>query len=111
MKGRKTLGDEEWKGGRLGRHANRRMNMSRIDSALEFLPKLYSRMMESERMPDEWRDSVLIPIVKNKDDVQSYRGKQLISDTMKLWERVVELSVVEQPERQSAQVSDRDGLE
>ena len=61
--------------------------------ALEFLTKLYNRTMESERMPEEWRDSILIPIFKNKGDVQScsnYRGIQLISHSMKLWERVVE---------------------
>ena len=61
--------------------------------ALEFLTKLYSRTMESERMPEEWRDSILIPIFKNKGDVQScsnYRGIKLISHSMKLWERVVE---------------------
>ena len=55
--------------------------------------KLYNRTMESERMPKEWRDSFLIPIFKNKGDVQrcsNYRGIKLISHTMKLWERVVE---------------------
>ena len=44
-------------------------------------------------MPEEWRDSVLIPIFMNKGDVQScsnYRGIKLISHTMKLWERIVE---------------------
>ncbi|KAK3510590.1 hypothetical protein QTP70_011796 [Hemibagrus guttatus] len=43
-------------------------------------------------MPEEWR-SVLVPIFKNKGDVQScsnYRGIKLMSHTMKLWERVVE---------------------
>ena len=61
--------------------------------ALEFLTKLYNRTMESERMPEEWRDSILIPSFKNKGDVQScsnYRGIKLISHSMKLWERVVE---------------------
>ena len=61
--------------------------------ALDFLTKLYNRTMDNERMPEEWRDSVLIPIVKNKGDVQNcsnYRGITLISHTMKLWERVVE---------------------
>ena len=61
--------------------------------ALEFLTKLYNRTMERERMPEEWKDSILIPIFKNKGDVQSYshyRGIKLISHTMKLWERVVE---------------------
>ena len=44
-------------------------------------------------MPEEWTDSVLIPIFKNKGDVQScsnYRGIKLISHTMKLWERIIE---------------------
>ena len=47
------------------------------ESALRFLTKLYNRTMESERMPEEWRDCVLIPIFKNKCDAQScnnYRG-------------------------------------
>ena len=44
-------------------------------------------------MPEEWRDSVLIPIFTNKGDVQScsnYRGIKLIGHTMKLWERIIE---------------------
>ena len=63
------------------------------ESALKFLTKLYNRTMESERMPEEWRDCVLIPIFKNKDDVEScsnHRGIKLISHTMKQWERIVE---------------------
>ena len=61
--------------------------------ALEFITILYNRTMESERMPVEWRDSILIQIFKNKDVVEScgnYRGIKLISHTMKVWERVVE---------------------
>ena len=34
--------------------------------ALEFLTKLYNRTMESERMPDEWSDSVLIPSLRTR---------------------------------------------
>ena len=63
------------------------------DIALEFLTKTVQDNDGSERMPEVWRDSVLIPIFKNKGDVQScsnYRGIQLISHTMKLCERVVE---------------------
>jgi hypothetical protein len=44
-------------------------------------------------MPDEWRQSILVPIFKNKRDVQSctnYRGIKLMSHTMKLWERIIE---------------------
>ncbi|KAK3539921.1 hypothetical protein QTP70_019566, partial [Hemibagrus guttatus] len=50
-------------------------------------------VLESERMLEEWRRSVLVPIFKNKGDVQScsnYRGIKLMSHTMKLWERIVE---------------------
>ena len=63
------------------------------EGALKFLTKLYNRTMESERMPEECKDSVLIPIFKNKCDGQScsnYRSMTLISHTMKLWERIVE---------------------
>ncbi|KAK3522562.1 hypothetical protein QTP86_023279 [Hemibagrus guttatus] len=63
------------------------------EAAVEFLTSLFNRVLESERMPEEWRRSVLVPIFKNKGDVQScsnYRGIKLMSHTMKLWERVVE---------------------
>jgi hypothetical protein len=43
-------------------------------------------------MSDEWR-STLVPIFKNKGDIQScinYRGIKLMSHTMKLWERVID---------------------
>ncbi|KAK3542474.1 hypothetical protein QTP86_027736 [Hemibagrus guttatus] len=63
------------------------------ETAVEFLASLFNRVLESERMPEEWRRSVLVPIFKNKGDVQScsnYRGIKLMSHTMKVWERVVE---------------------
>ncbi|KAK3530264.1 hypothetical protein QTP86_022412 [Hemibagrus guttatus] len=52
------------------------------EAAVEFLASLFNRVLESERMPEEWRRSVLVPIFKNKGDVQScsnYRG-------IKLWD-------------------------
>ncbi|XP_026158996.1 serine hydrolase-like protein [Mastacembelus armatus] len=39
--------------------------------AIEFLTGLLNKILESERMPEEWRRSVLVPIFKNKGDVQS----------------------------------------
>ena len=64
-------------------------------SALKFLTKLYNRTVESERMPEDWRDSIRNTqfIFTKKGDVQScsnYRGIKLIDHTMKLWERVGE---------------------
>ncbi|KAK3527809.1 hypothetical protein QTP86_006875 [Hemibagrus guttatus] len=73
------------------------------EAAVEFL---FNRVLESEKMPEEWRTSVLVPTFKNKGDVQSfsnYRGIKLMSHTMKLWERVVEArlrKVVEISEQQ-----------
>ncbi|KAK3543676.1 hypothetical protein QTP70_026892, partial [Hemibagrus guttatus] len=56
------------------------------EAAVEFLASLFNRVLESERMPEEWRRSVLVPIFKNKGDMQScsnYMGKKLMSHTMK----------------------------
>ena len=44
-------------------------------------------------MLNEWRKSTLVPLYKNKGDIQdctNYRGIKLMSHTMKLWERVIE---------------------
>ena len=45
------------------------------------------KILESERMPEEWRRSVLVLIFKNKGDVKSwgnYKGIKLMEHTMKL---------------------------
>ncbi|KAM3386548.1 hypothetical protein ACQJBY_009864 [Aegilops geniculata] len=83
MKGGKAMGPdcipiEVWKG--LG------------DIAIVWLTKLFNLIFWANKMPEEWR-SILVPIFKNKGDVQSctnYRGIKLMSHTMKLWERVIE---------------------
>ena len=62
------------------------------DGAIGWLTKLFNLIFRSNRMPEEWR-SILVPIFKNKGDVQSctnYRGIKLMSHTMKLWEKVIE---------------------
>jgi len=44
-------------------------------------------------MPHDWRRSPIIPLCKNKGDVQDYnnfKGIKLLSHTMKLWEWVIE---------------------
>lgn len=38
--------------------------------AVGFLTRLLNTILEVERMPEEWR-SVLVPILKNKGDMQS----------------------------------------
>jgi hypothetical protein len=47
------------------------------DVAIVWLTKLFNLIFRSSKMPDEWRWSILVPIFKNKEDVQSctnYRG-------------------------------------
>jgi Reverse transcriptase (RNA-dependent DNA polymerase) len=63
------------------------------DIAIVWLTKLFNIIFRSDKMPDEWRRSILVPIFKNKGDIQSctnYRGIKLMSHTMKLWERIIE---------------------
>ncbi|XP_070020923.1 uncharacterized protein [Nicotiana sylvestris] len=49
-----------------------------------------------KKMPEEWRWSLMIPLYKNKGDIQdcnNYRGIKLLSHSMKIWERVLERRV------------------
>ena len=60
---------------------------------IKFLTRLFNRLLVGERMPEEWRKSVLIPIYKNKGDVPccgNYRGIKLMSHTINVWERIIE---------------------
>jgi hypothetical protein len=57
------------------------------DVVIMWLTKLFNIIFRSNKMPDEWRRSILVPIFKNKGDIQSYtnyRGIKLMSHTMKL---------------------------
>jgi hypothetical protein len=63
------------------------------DVAIVWLTKLFNLIFRSNKMPNEWRQNILISIFKNKRDVQSctnYRGIKLMSHTMKLWEGIIE---------------------
>ena len=40
------------------------------EMGIKFLTRLFNRLLMGERMPEEWRRSVLIPIYKNKGDTQ-----------------------------------------
>ena len=60
---------------------------------IKFLTMLFNRLLVGERMPEEWKNSLLIPIYKNKGDAQccgNYREIKLMSHTMKVWERIIE---------------------
>jgi hypothetical protein len=63
------------------------------DVAIVWFTKLFNLIFRSNKMPDEWRRNILVPMFKNKGDVQSYtnyRGIKLMSHTMKLCEMIIE---------------------
>ena len=63
---------------------------------VDLLWDLMIKIEEQEHIPDEWRESVLVPIYKEKGDAQecqNYRGIKLLSHTMKIWERIVDKRV------------------
>ena len=60
---------------------------------MAFLVNVFNRLLRGEKMPDEWRRSVLAPLYKGKEDIKkcgNYRGIKLMNHTMKLWERIIE---------------------
>ena len=63
------------------------------EEGIDVLWNLMRVIMENEEIPDEWRESLLIPIFKEKGDIQScenYRGIKLMSHTLKLLERIID---------------------
>ncbi|GJS25429.1 hypothetical protein Tco_0454061 [Tanacetum coccineum] len=57
------------------------------DEGVKWLTCLFNKIFSGAKMLDEWRLSEVIPIYKNKGDVQAcgnYRGIKLLSHTMKL---------------------------
>ena len=60
---------------------------------VKLLKNWFNSIIAEGRIPEEWRESMLVPIYKNKGDIQdcgNYRGIKLMSHTMKIWERIIE---------------------
>ena len=56
------------------------------EEGIDMLWDLMKGIYEQEKIPTEWRDSVIIPIYKEKGDIRDcgyYRGIKLMSHTMK----------------------------
>ena len=50
------------------------------NKGVEFLVKFFNRILRGEKMPDEWRRSVLVPLYKGKGDIKecgNYPGDQV----------------------------------
>lgn len=42
------------------------------DEGIEILQDLMRKLLKQEKIPNEWRKSVMVPIFKGKEDVQEY---------------------------------------
>lgn len=62
---------------------------------MEWLVELVDNIFRTKKMYDTWKWSTIIPLYKNKGDIQNYnyRGIKSLSHTMKVCERVVDLSL------------------
>jgi hypothetical protein len=63
------------------------------EHGVTWLTKLFNIIWKSKKMPAEWKKSFVVPLYKNKGDIQdcsNYRGIKLMSHTLKIWERVIE---------------------
>ena len=59
---------------------------------VRWLTNLFNEIWLNKKMSNEWRKSTLVPLYKNKGDIQcsNYREIKLMCHTMKLWERRIE---------------------
>ena len=63
------------------------------EEGVDMLLDLFQKIFEQEKIPEEWRDSVIVLIFKEKGDIQdcgNYRGLNMIYHTMKIWERIID---------------------
>ncbi|XP_069993602.1 uncharacterized protein [Penaeus vannamei] len=66
------------------------------EAAVDVLWDLLNKIYEQEKIPSKWRKSTIVPIYKQKGNIQdctNYRGIKLISHTMKLWERTIGMRI------------------
>uniref|UniRef100_A0A8D8SH78 Craniofacial development protein 2 n=2 Tax=Cacopsylla melanoneura TaxID=428564 RepID=A0A8D8SH78_9HEMI len=92
MKNGKATGPDE-----LPVEAWKAMDEVGVDLLCEMMNDIYRK----EAIPNEWRESTLVPIYKEKGDVQdcgNYRGIKLMSHTMKIWERIIDRRIRQETE-------------
>ncbi|XP_075976493.1 uncharacterized protein LOC142976811 [Anticarsia gemmatalis] len=71
------------------------------EDGCKWLTLFFNKLLQEEIIPDEWCNSTLVPIYKNKGDAQecnNYRGIKLMSHSMKIWEKVIERRIREECE-------------
>ena len=61
------------------------------EEGIRWMWEVLREVWRSERIPDEWTRSVIVPIFKNKGDIldcKQYRGIKLLEHGLKVLERV-----------------------
>ncbi|KAE8679239.1 protein AIG1-like isoform X3 [Hibiscus syriacus] len=87
------------------------------EERVKWLTNIFNIILETAKIPEELRESTVIPIYKNKGDPQrcgNYKDIKLLSHTMKLWERVIEArlrQVTRVSENQFGFIADRSTTE
>ena len=64
------------------------------EEGVDMLLDLLQTIFEQEKMPEEWRDSVIAPIFKEKGDIHNCgnnRGIKMIYHTMTIWDRIIDI--------------------
>ncbi|XP_023213041.1 uncharacterized protein LOC111615841 [Centruroides sculpturatus] len=63
------------------------------------------KLWQQEKIPDEWRKCIIVPIFKGKDvqNCGNYRGIKILSHTMKTWEKIVERRIRQESEIEAGQ--------
>ena len=67
--------------------------MADEDCSVEWLTSLCNLIVAQGRIPDDWKSSILLPVLKGKGDPMecgSYRAIKLLEHAMKVIERVFE---------------------
>ena len=57
---------------------------------LEQLTKIFQHIMATEECPEQWKDSIAIPLYRGKGDLLQcgkYRGLRLLEHSLKVWIR------------------------
>ncbi|VDO60044.1 unnamed protein product [Heligmosomoides polygyrus] len=64
-----------------------------VNLGINWLTQFLNRITKEGKMSDDWSNSTIVPIFKQKGDASecsNYRGIKLISHTMKIYERLVD---------------------
>ncbi|EYB82884.1 hypothetical protein Y032_0348g3176 [Ancylostoma ceylanicum] len=61
---------------------------------LQWLTKFFNNITRSTKIPEAWKDSIIVPIFKREGDVMgraTYRGIKLIAHTIEIYERLLDM--------------------